>query len=178
MTAPASGPAWTDVFVAEIRRNQTGDSAGQRHVMVLAEQDGGRRLPIWIGPAEGLALALSLEAQETPRPLTYQMARRLLEASGAQVTEVRITRLTDATYYAVIIVEGPAGRQEVDARPSDAVNLALVTGAAIRADTTLLDDPVATGRPQWPDYPTGTADLALQATQLMQYPWTCEPPPS
>ena len=178
MTAPASGPAWTDVFVAEIRRNQTDDMAGQRHVMVLAEQNGGRRLPIWIGPAEGLALALSMEAQETPRPLTYQMARRLLEASGGQVDEVRITRLTDASYYAVIIIDGPAGRQEVDARPSDAVNLALVTGAAIRADSTLLHDPVATGRSEWRDYPTGTAELARQATQLMQYPWTCEPPAS
>jgi len=90
----------------------------------------------------------------------------------------RITRLTDATYYAVIIIDGPAGRQEVDARPSDAVDRALVTGAAIRADRTLLDEPVAPGRPEWRDYPTGTAELAPQAMQLMQYPWTCEPSPS
>ena len=55
MTAPASGPAWADVFVAEIRRDETDDPARHRHVMVLAEQNGDRRLPIWIGPAEAIA---------------------------------------------------------------------------------------------------------------------------
>lgn len=168
MTVPATGPAWADVFVADIRRNQTDEIANQRHVMVLAEQDGDRRLPIWIGPAEATALALSLEAQETPRPLTYQMAGRLLEASGGRITEVRITRLTDATYYAAIMIDGPAGRQEVDARPSDAVNLALVTGSAIRADSALLDGPGAAGRPDWGDYPVGTTELARQAAELIE----------
>jgi RNA polymerase sigma factor (sigma-70 family) len=167
-TATPSDPAWADVFVAEVRCNDAGDPASQRRVMVLAEQNGDRRLPIWIGPAEAMALALSLEAQETPRPLAYQMAGRLLEASGGRATEVRITRLVDGTYYAAVIVDGPAGRQEVDARPSDAVNLALVTGAAIRADSALLDDPGATGRPGWRDLPIRTADLARQATELIQ----------
>jgi RNA polymerase sigma factor (sigma-70 family) len=168
MTVTPTGPAWADVFVAEIRRNQTDDIARQRHVMVLAERDGDRRLFIWIGPAEAVALALNLEAHEAPRPLTYQMAGRLLEASGGQVTEVRITRLTDATYYAAIMIDGPAGRQEVDARPSDAVNLALVTGSAIRADSALLDDPGATGLPEWHDFPVATTEVARQATELME----------
>jgi RNA polymerase sigma factor (sigma-70 family) len=168
MTVPASGPEWADVFVAEIRRNQNDDIARQYHVMVLAEQNGDRRLPIWIGPAEAIALALTLEAQETPRPLTYQMAGRLLEASGGHITEVRITRLTDATYYAAIMIDGPAGRQEVDARPSDAVNLALVTGSAIRADSALFEGPGAPGRPDWRDLPVGTTELARQATELME----------
>jgi RNA polymerase sigma factor (sigma-70 family) len=168
MTVPATGPAWADVFVAEIRRNQTDDMALQRHVMVLAEQNGDRRLPIWIGPAEAVALALSLEAWEAPRPLTYQMAGRLLEVSGGHITEVRITRLTDATYYAAIMIDGPAGRQEVDARPSDAVNLALVTGSAIRADSALLDDPGADGGPEWRDFPFGTTEVARQATELLE----------
>jgi RNA polymerase sigma factor (sigma-70 family) len=168
MTAPVSGPAWTDVFVAEIRRNETDDIASQRYVMILAEQNGDRRLPMWIGPAEGMALALSLESQETPRPLTHQMAGRLVEASGGHVTEVRITRLTDATYYAAIMIDGSAGRQEVDARPSDAVNLALVTGAAIRADSSLLDNPGDNGQPEWPDYPLGTTEVARQAKELIE----------
>ena len=168
MTIPATGPAWADVFVAEIRRNQADDITRYRHVMVLAEQDGDRRLPIWIGPAEAIALALNLEAHEAPRPLTYQMAGRLLEASGGHITEVRITRLTDATYYAAIMIDGPAGRQEVDARPSDAVNLALVTGSAIRADSALLDDPGAAGRAEWHDFPVATAEVARQAAELME----------
>lgn len=171
MTTPGSGPAWADVFVAEIRRNQTDDMARQRYVMVLAEQNGDRRLPIWIGPAEGMALALSLEAQEIPRPMTYQMAGRLVEASGGHVGEVRITRLTDATYYAAIMIDGPAGRQEVDARPSDAVNLALVTGAAIRADSALLDNAGDTSRPEWQewrDFPLGTTEVVRLATELLE----------
>ena len=168
MTTPASGPTWADVFVAEVRVDNTDHPGSRRHVMVVAEQNGDRRLPIWIGPAEATALALSLEAQETPRPLTYQMAGRLLEAGGGHVTEVRITRLIDGTYYAAIIVDGPAGQQEVDARPSDAVNLALVTGAAIRADGTLFDDPGAAGRPGWRDFPVRTADLAREAAELIQ----------
>jgi RNA polymerase sigma factor (sigma-70 family) len=168
MTATASSPAWADVVVAEIRRNDADEPAREVHVMVLAERSGPRQLPIWIGSPEAIALALNLESQETPRPLTYQMAGRLLEGSGARVIEVRITRLTDETFYAAIIIDGPAGRQEVDARPSDAVNLALVTGAAIRADSTLLDDPGAGGRPEWRDYPAGTTEIARQATELMQ----------
>lgn len=168
MSTTTASPAWADVFVAEIRRNDAADPARQRHLMILAEQNGSRKLPIWIGPAEAIALALTLEAQETPRPLTYQMAGRLLEASGARVIEVRITRLTDETFYAAIIIDGSRGRQEVDARPSDAVNLALVTGAAIRADSTLLDDPGDAGRPEWRDYPASTTEVARQAVELMQ----------
>jgi RNA polymerase sigma factor (sigma-70 family) len=168
MTASATTPTWADVVVTEVRINEADDPTRHRHVMILAEQNGDRQLPIWIGPAEAIALALSLEAQEMPRPLTYQMAGRLLHACAGQVTEVRITRLTDQTFYAAIMVDGPAGRQEVDARPSDAVNLALVTGAPIRTLTALLDDPGATARPQWRDYPTGTAELARQAIEQWQ----------
>jgi RNA polymerase sigma factor (sigma-70 family) len=167
MTSTASGPVWADVVVTGVRINQADDPASQRHVMVLDEQNGDRQLAIWIGPAEAIALALSLQAQETPRPLTYQMAARLVESCAGRVTEVRITRLTDETFYAAIMIDGPAGRQEVDARPSDAVNLALVTGAAIRADSALLDDPGATGRPEWREYLTATAELARQAPPLM-----------
>jgi len=121
MTTTDSAPAWSDVVVAEIRRGPDGDPV---HVMVLQERDGQRRLPIWIGPAEATALAVSLEAQETPRPLTYQLAERLLAAAGSHVTEVRVTRLADPVFYAMVVIDGPGGRHEVDARPSDAVNLA------------------------------------------------------
>ncbi len=168
MTTAAHDPAWVDVFAAEIRRSDAPDPARRVHVMILAEHNGPRQLAMWIGPAEAVALALSLESQETPRPLTYQMAGRLLEASGSQVNEVRITRLTDETFYAAILVNGPSGRREVDARPSDAVNLALVTGAPIRADSTLLDNPAAAGLPEWRGYTTSTPDIARQATDQIQ----------
>ena len=168
MTTPTTSPAWADIVVAEVRRSADPDPVHQAHVMVLAERDGSRQLPIWIGPAEAIALALTLESQETPRPLTYQMAGRLLHASGARVSEVRITRLTGEAFYAAVIIDGPAGRQEVDARPSDAVNLALVTAAPIRADTALLDNPEATGRSEWQAYPTSTTEVARQAVERQE----------
>ncbi len=159
----------TETSGAQASRAET----SSQHVMVLAERDGERRMPVWVGPAEAGALALSLEAQETPRPLTYQMAARLLEAAGSNVAEVRITRLTEGIFYAVIIVDGPAGRHEIDARPSDAVNLAVLTGAPIRVDSALLDDPdarSAADRRQWQRLPVRTAEVAAQARRQMFWP--------
>jgi RNA polymerase sigma factor (sigma-70 family) len=171
MSATASAPDWVDVTVTAVRRAPGDDLLASKHIMVLeaAGAAGERgRLPIWIGPAEAIALALTLEAVETPRPLTYQMAAGLLEAAGARAIEARITRLTDATFYAVVVVDGPAGRREVDTRPSDAVTLAAVTGAPIRVDARLLADPARGGpNPGWwqefESYPTGTAELAAES---------------
>lgn len=100
-----------------------------------------------------------------PRPLTYQMAAGLLEASGSRAVEARITGLTDGTFYAVVIVEGPAGRREVDARPSDAVTLAAVTGAPVRVDARLLADPDATRMGDWESFPAGAAELAAETRE-------------
>jgi RNA polymerase sigma factor (sigma-70 family) len=159
--------AWTEVSVTDIRRSEDTDPLSRKHVIMLDERDGDRRLPIWVGPAEATVLALSLQAVETPRPLTYQMTAGLLAACGGRAAEVRITRLTGAVYYAVVVVDGTAGRHEVDARPSDAVNLALVTGAPILADSALLDDPRVTAPPDWQDLPSGAAALATEARQWM-----------
>ena len=163
MSQPAS-PAWIDVDVTEIRRGDAESPARPVHVMVLAERQGDRRLPIWIGPAEATALALSLESQEMPRPLTYQLAGRLLEAAGSRVAEARITRLTGEIFYATIVIDGPAGRSEVDARPSDAVNLAMVADAPLRVDGALLAEQAQSeSHKHWQDYPAATAEIAAEA---------------
>ena len=176
MTSAAGGPAWAEVSVTDIRCSEDSDPLSRKHVILLDERDGPRRLPIWVGPAEATVLALSLQAVETPRPLTYQMAAALLNACGSRVSEARITRLTGEVFYAVVVVDGPAGRQEVDARPSDAVNLALVTGAPILADSALLDDPRVTRRPDWRDFPSGTAALAAEAREwLNRFPVSSSP---
>ena len=165
---PASRPAWAEVSVTDIRCSEDNDPLSRKHVILLDERDGPRRLPIWVGPAEATVLAQSLQAVETPRPLTYQLAVGLLGACDSRLSEVRITRLTGEVFYAVVAVDGPAGHREVDARPSDAVNLALVTGAPILADSALLDDPRIGRRPDWQDYPSRTAALAAEAQQRMQ----------
>ena len=171
MSATASTPEWVDVTVTAVRRAPGDDLLASKHIMVLeaagaAGEQG--RLPIWIGPAEAVALAHTLEAVETPRPLTYQMAAGLLQAAGARAVEARITHLPDGTFYAVVVVDGPAGRREVDTRPSDAVTLAAVTGAPIRVGARLLADPARGGpSPDWwqefESYPTGTAELAAES---------------
>jgi bifunctional DNase/RNase len=89
------------------------------------------------------------------------------------VAEVRVTRLAEGIFYALVIVDGPAGRHEIDARPSDAVNLAVLTGAPIRVDNALLDDPDAHGgahRRLWQQLPGGTAEVAAQAREQLRWP--------
>lgn len=175
MTTTAGGPAWAEVSVTDIRSTDDANPLNRTHVIVLSERDGQRRLPIWVGPVEATVLALTLQAVEMPRPMTYQMAAGLLDACESGVSEVRITRLAGEVFYAVVVVTGPAGQREVDARPSDAVNLALVTGAPILVDGALLDDPRAGRRGQWgewQDLPSGAAALAAEATERMRRRFT------
>ncbi len=128
--ATANETQWTAAGVSEIRRSN-GEDALRKHVMILQERGGDRRLPIWIGPAEAAALAVVMESVETPRPFTAKLAASLVEAAGARIEEVRITSLLDRVFYASVIVRTPEGAREVDSRPSDAVNLALAADAPI-----------------------------------------------
>jgi len=160
-TAVTTDTEWVDVRVAEIRRDD-GDPRVRKHIMVLEAAGGQGWLPIWIGPAEATALALILEAVETPRPLTYQLAASLLAAAGGRATETRITRLDEGTFYAVVVVDGPAGRSEVDARPSDAVTLATMAGAPIRVDPRVLAEASQAECPDWRSYPAGAAELVAE----------------
>ena len=78
--------------MAEVRR--TGDAPHPKHLMLLQERGGTGRLPIWIGPAEATAMAISLESVEQPQPMTYSLTASLLKAAGSTLREIRITRLT------------------------------------------------------------------------------------
>jgi RNA polymerase sigma factor (sigma-70 family) len=117
--------------VTDVRR------AGERHILML--EGDGRDLKIWVGPAEAYAVAAMLEEVELPRPMTHDLTVALLAASGATVREVRVTRLAETIFYAeVVLADGTA----VDARPSDAIALALVTGAPLLVDPEVLDSAV------------------------------------
>ena len=91
-----------------------------------------------VGGCEGLQVAFAWEGTDLPRPMAYQLMTSLLEATSGRLTEARVTRLDDGTFYGVAVVEGPAGTHEVDARPSDILNLALLAGAPIRVDPGVL----------------------------------------
>jgi hypothetical protein len=157
---------WVEVVVSEIRRTADEDLLQRKHVMMLAERGGDRSLPIWIGPAEATTLALALESVETPRPFPYKLAAGLVEAAGSQIPEVKITRLLDSVFYACVVVQGPGGLREVDARPSDAVTLAVASGAPIRLNSELFSAAGYSGEKP-PSYPA-TADIAAEAQQRMR----------
>jgi RNA polymerase sigma factor (sigma-70 family) len=168
VTATEAGE-WVEVLVSEIRRTSDDDVRQRKHVMILAERGGDRRLPIWIGPAEAAVLALVLESVETPRPFPYKLAAGLVEAAGSQITEVKITRLLETVFYACVVVQGPGGPREVDARPSDAVNLAVASGAPIRLNSELFTAATADDDAQEPSsYPVATAGIAAETQQRMR----------
>ncbi|HEY7032705.1 MAG TPA: bifunctional nuclease domain-containing protein [Thermomicrobiales bacterium] len=140
----ASGPAeFVEMTVTDVRRRVDGQEP--RHHLVLEEVGGGRLVRIWIGEPEATAIALHLEQVPVPRPMTYAFAAGMLDAAGGRLREVRIDRLVDETFYATAVVEGLAGTTAVDARPSDALNLALLVGAPIRVATTVLDAQTTAG---------------------------------
>ena len=109
--------------------------------VVLDEPDGDRRLVILIGQEQALDLAWTLEGKEWPRPRTYQFMAALVRALAGRVREVRLDRVVDGAYAAVVAVEDAAGvARGIDARSSDALNLAVLLGAPIYVGPEMLDD--------------------------------------
>ena len=96
-------------------------------------------MPIWVGQYEGDAIAISLVQAEAPRPLTFAFAARLLGASGGQVQQVRINRLAEETFYAEVVLDSTLGTRTIDARPSDAIALAIGPGAPIRVAAEVME---------------------------------------
>jgi RNA polymerase sigma factor (sigma-70 family) len=111
----------------------------QLRIVLLREKGGERVLPIWIGAAEGDALALVLGGGSVPRPLSADLMARLLEASGASVERVTISSLRDQTFYSTIALAAGGSTHELDARPSDALNLAVRVGAPIEVEESILE---------------------------------------
>ena len=106
-------------------------------IVLLKEKTGERYLPIWVGAVEATAIAYAQQGVVPPRPLTHDLMRDLLQALGATVSEVRITGLEDGVYYAVIAFDSGL---EVQARPSDAIALALRADVPIVGSETVLDE--------------------------------------
>jgi bifunctional DNase/RNase len=108
--------------------------------VVLDEVSGDRHLVIEIGEAEAFSLAACLQRLEFGRPMTYHFAVALIRGLGGRVRQVRVDRLVEGAYAATVEVEGPLGMQSVDARSSDALNLAAITDAPVFVSPEVLDD--------------------------------------
>ena len=116
------------------------DGDGLSEFVVLDELDGDRHLLIQIGHAEAFALAATLDEMEWGRPMTYQFMAQLVRSLGGRIREVRLDGLAAGAYAATVEVDGPQGAELVDARSSDALNLAALTAAPILAALELLED--------------------------------------
>ncbi len=115
----------------EILGLSSSPSTGGAYAILLKEINGNRRLPIIIGAFEAQAIALEIEGIKPPRPLTHDLLKQVLDNLGAAVMEVVIDELRENTFYAKIILEVSALTNEVDARPSDAIALAVRTQSPI-----------------------------------------------
>jgi len=105
-----------------------------RCVVLLRERDGDRALPIWIGPFEAEVLTLHLAEIPTARPLSYDFMARLLDAVDVKIDRVAVSALKGETFLATVTARAGQHTHEVDARPSDAINLAVRAGAPIFVD--------------------------------------------
>ncbi|HKZ84919.1 MAG TPA: bifunctional nuclease domain-containing protein [Anaerolineae bacterium] len=123
---------------AEGERHYPEAPPAKRTVMVLKERDGDQALPMWIGPHEGETLTLHLAEYQPMRPLTHDFIARLLDAAGVTVERVAVSALKGDTYFATVSVRSGQETREVDARPSDAINLAVRTGVPIFVDAEVM----------------------------------------
>jgi uncharacterized protein len=108
-------------------------------VVLLREREGGRRLlPILIGNSEATAIAYALDGVETPRPMTHDLMKNLLDELGVTVEQVAVTELRDRTFFAELRLRSAAGSHSISSRPSDAIALAARTGTPIYVSEAVL----------------------------------------
>lgn len=125
------------------------DAASQAFVLVLEERAGERQLPIWIGRPEAEAIAAHLNEIKRERPMTHDLAQSIVTALGGLLRRVQVTRVHKGTFYAELHLTRGGQPIVVDARPSDAIALALRLDAPIFvADALFTDDDEETGEPE------------------------------
>lgn len=115
----------------EILGLSSSPSTGGAYAILLKEINGNRRLPIIIGAFEAQAIALEIEGIKPPRPLTHDLLKNVIDNLGASIQEIIIDELRENTFYAKIVLEVSTLTNEIDARPSDAIALAVRTQSPI-----------------------------------------------
>jgi bifunctional DNase/RNase len=115
------------------------DPIANMPVVILRDAEEKSFLPIWIGVYEASAIALQLEGVTTPRPMTHDLLRNVLEKLGAEVVRVTVTDLVDNTFLAIILLRLDGREILLDSRPSDAIALALRAGAPLFVEESVLE---------------------------------------
>src|SRR5688500_8666946 len=109
-------------------------------IIILRDKDGHRVLPIWVGVAEANAIALQIENVTTPRPMTHDLLRNVIGDLDAAIEKVVVADLRDNTFYALIYLSVKGESVAVDARPSDAIALALRAKAPIYVEDRVIEE--------------------------------------
>lgn len=124
----------------EILGLSTSPSSGGAYALILTEAEGNQRLPIIIGSFEAQAIALELENIKPPRPMTHDLLKNFVLSFDTEVKQVYINDLSEGTFYAQIIYERENQLIELDARPSDAIALAVRFKAPIFVNEKVLQE--------------------------------------
>jgi RNA polymerase sigma factor (sigma-70 family) len=119
-----------DVVAKKLEATDT-EKEVEHLIIMLLDEIGQRVLPIWVGPYEGRAIALGLRKFPTQRPLTFSFMTNILEAAGVKLEAVHVNALREDTFYAIAKLRNGANEYEIDARPSDAIALAMQTNSPI-----------------------------------------------
>jgi bifunctional DNase/RNase len=138
--AQADGPMRTPSDAVRVRVRMVTVDLHATPVLLLEEDGGSRMLPIWIGTAEALSIAAHIEERTPPRPNTHDLAKRVIQGLHGEVVQALVNELREGTYFATLSIR--VGREivQIDARPSDAIAIALRTGAPILVRATLFED--------------------------------------
>ena len=115
------------------------DPDSKSPVMILRDKAGGRILPIWIGPAEASSISVAINRVPMPRPLTHDLMLTVLHSLNVTLAAVRIIAVREGAFYAEIELKAHGFPLTIDCRPSDAVALALRSGAPVYAAESVLD---------------------------------------
>jgi bifunctional DNase/RNase len=129
-------------------------------IIILRDEDGQRILPIWVGVFEANAIALQIENVQTPRPMTHDLLKNVIDDLSASVERIVVTELKENTFYALIHLRRNGHSIEVDARPSDAIALALRTRSPIFVEEAVIDSARSV---------EGSRDASMDVTRLQKW---------
>ncbi len=125
------------------------DPRSNMYILLLKEAEGTGTLPIWIGKPEADSIALALGKVATPRPLTHDLIKNLIEGLHVRVTKIVVTEIIDNTYYALIHISNGQKETLIDSRPSDAVAIALRMLVPIFVEESILSTKTADELDEW-----------------------------
>jgi bifunctional DNase/RNase len=125
------------------------DPRSNMYILLLKEIDGAGTLPIWIGKPEADSIALALGKVATPRPLTHDLVKNIVDGLNVKIVKIVVTEITDNTYYALIYLNDGKKETLIDSRPSDAVAVALRASVPIYVEDNIMATRSADELDEW-----------------------------